>query len=43
MSHFRDIKIYLKAFNTNTYQPMLLGSCGDQMKKGRIVKDIKLE
>jgi len=23
MSHFRDTKIYLQAFNTNTYQPML--------------------
>jgi len=23
MSHFRDTKIYLQAFNTNTYHPML--------------------
>jgi hypothetical protein len=43
MSNFRDAKIYLQSFGTNTYQPMLWGSCGDQMKKERIVKDIKLE
>jgi hypothetical protein len=23
MSHFRETKIYLQAFNTNTYQPIL--------------------
>jgi len=23
VSHFRDTKIYLQAFNTNIYQPML--------------------
>jgi len=40
MSHFRDTKIYLQAFNTNTCQPMLWGSCGDRMKKDRIMKDI---
>jgi hypothetical protein len=40
MSHFRGTKMYLQAFNTNTYQPMLWGSCGDQMKKDGIVKDI---
>jgi hypothetical protein len=36
-------KIYVQAFTTNTFQPMLYGSCGDQMKKDRTVKDIKLK
>jgi hypothetical protein len=43
MSHFKDKKIYMQTFNTNTYQPMLQGLWGDQMKKDRIVKDIKLK
>jgi hypothetical protein len=43
MSHFRDIKIYLQAFNTSTYQPMLQGSCGDQMKKERTAKNAKFK
>jgi len=43
MSHFRDTKIYLPAFSANTYQPVLQGSCGVQIKIDRTVKDIKLQ